>query len=126
VARDRNDIKGAREHLGRCLEQTEDAVLRSRAYRHLGEIAELEEDYEAAVRHLAKAIELDPDAQGARLHLGVCLYRLGRFDEARKHLAAAIEACGERPPAALAADLEQARKLLDKMPPSGEDHTKSD
>jgi tetratricopeptide (TPR) repeat protein len=114
VARDRKDFAAAREHLGRCIEQTEDAVLQARAYRHLGEIAELEEDYETAVEHLARAIELDPEAHGARLHLGVCLYRLGRIEEAAKHLAAAIEACGDPPPAALAADLEQARKLLDE------------
>jgi tetratricopeptide (TPR) repeat protein len=140
VARDRKDFAAAREHLNRCIEQTEDAVLQARAYRHLGEIAELEEDYQTAVAHLAKAIELDPGAQGARLHLGVCLYRLGRIEEAAKHLAAAIEACGDPPPAALAADVEQARKLLDearkhfdgsskgldKTQVSGENHSQSD
>ncbi|HUU33305.1 MAG TPA: tetratricopeptide repeat protein, partial [Vicinamibacterales bacterium] len=115
VARDQQDFDAAHKQLQACLAQTTEPPLLARAHRLLGEIAEIQEDYETAAAHYATALEHDPTAQGARLHLGVCLYQTGKTKEAEKHLAAAIEALGQTPPRALAADLELARKLLDKI-----------
>jgi len=123
VARDRKDFGRARELLDECIERTDAAPLLARAYRHLGELDEIEERDEAAAAHFAKAIELDPPAYGARLHLGACLYRLGRTDEAEQHLAAVLDELGEAPPAALAADVASARKLLDRIRSSTDNHT---
>ena len=131
VARDQKDFETARARLHECIEQTTDNPLLARAYQYLGELAELEEDFEAAAKHFAAATELDPEAHGARsierrLHLGVCLYRMGRLEEAEEHLAAVIERCGDKPPPALAADLALARKVLDKIRTSGENEIQPD
>jgi tetratricopeptide (TPR) repeat protein len=131
VARDQKDFKTARERLRECIEHTTDNALLARAQQHLGELDELEEDFEAAAKHFAAAVALDPDAHGARsierrLHLGVCLYRMGRLDEAEEHLAVVIERCGDEPPPALVDELALARKLLDKIRASGENEEHSD
>ncbi len=126
LARDQKDFDRARELLDECIERTDQAPLLSRAYRHLGELDELEERTEAAAAHFARAIELDPPAYGARLHLGACLYRLGRAKEAEEHLAAVLDELGDAPPAALADDLASARKLLDTMHSSTDNQTQTD
>ena len=126
VARDEKDFEAARKRLGECIAHTKEAPLLARAYRHLGELAELEEDFEAAATQFAVAIELDAGAYGARLHLGACLYRMGKLDEAEKHLAAVIEHFGDEPPAALAEDVAVARKLLDNIRTSTDNRTQTD
>jgi tetratricopeptide (TPR) repeat protein len=115
VARDQHDAARARERLQECIEHTADARLLARAYQHLGELAELDEDFAAAAEQYAKALETDPEAWVARLHLGACLFRAGKLDEAETHLAAAVAHYGDEPPAAVADEVALARKLLDKI-----------
>jgi tetratricopeptide (TPR) repeat protein len=126
VARDQQDVDKARTLLEQCIEGTDEAPLLARAYRHLGELDELEDRPEAAVAHFARAIELDPPAYGARLHLGACLYKLGRTDEAGEHLAAVLDELGETPPVALKADVALARKLLDNIRAGTDNQTQTD
>jgi len=126
VARGRGDHDAAKEFWGECIEHTDEARLRARAYQHLGELDEAEKDFEAAAAHFAKAVELDPEAGGARLHLGACLFQAGRYEEAEKQLAAAIEHYGDDPPEAVAEEVALARKLLDKIRSHTDNDTQTD
>jgi len=115
VARDRGDHEGARKHLRECMAKAKEPRLLTRALRHMGELAELDKDYETAIEHFTKALELDPESTGARLHLGACLFHTGNYEEAEKHLAASLAQYGDKPPPAMAQDVALARKLLDKI-----------
>jgi len=126
LADNEGDPDAARKHLHECIEQAKEPALKAQAFTLLGVLAEREENYAEAIKSLGEALASDPKAHAARLHLGVCLYQTGKAKEAEKELSAVIEALGDAPPPALAADLAAARKLLDKIRASGENHTQPD
>lgn len=126
VAREQHDPARARERLRECIEHTADARLLAKAYQHLGELAELDEDFAAAAEQFAKAVETDPEAWTARLSLGLCLFRAGKLDEAETHLAAAVAHYGDEPPAAVADEVALARKLLDNIRTQRHNQTDTD
>ncbi|MBN1918284.1 MAG: tetratricopeptide repeat protein [Verrucomicrobia bacterium] len=126
VAANEGDYGAARERLRECIENAGEPGLKAQALTHLGVLAEREEHYAEAIVEFRAAAATDPKAYAARLHLGVCLFQAGKPAEAERELSAVIEALGDTPPPALAPDLEQARKLLDKIRHSGDNHLQTD
>jgi tetratricopeptide (TPR) repeat protein len=94
----------AREYFEACLQVNEDYLP---ARTHLGVMAFEEGDTEAAIYHLHRAVKSYPKVSRPRLQLAGVLHHLGRNDEARQQVEAALKCKDLRPE-----DREQVEKFL--------------
>lgn len=86
-------ILGREFNKARCLAETliGSYPRSSNAELLLGSTYHEEHRYELAESHFARAMELDPRNHQVRLHYGLCLYNLGKADEARKMFESLLE-----------------------------------
>lgn len=79
-------LEEAKSRFEAAVEEDLPKALHSMAYRELGQIAMEQKQDQLAVTYLEKALELSPDASACHYSLGLALNRVGRKEEADKHM----------------------------------------
>ncbi|MCE1245429.1 MAG: tetratricopeptide repeat protein [Firmicutes bacterium] len=125
----KHDPAKAREYYEKALKTNPTS---SELNRRMGNILQLENDYDAAVERYRKSLESDPGNKDAMMDLAFALYQIGDFEESMKTVGGLLEKNKEIPLALVLrgmlylhqkdgkdkakADFEQAAKIAPNMP----------